>query len=77
MGLFFLSYTGIAISIFPHLPHLPLPSLSLFDAAASLASQRFLLPGLLVPVPLILAHNWFNYRGFHVQSDSDEVYGYE
>lgn len=74
VGLFFLSYTGLAISIFPHLPP---PSLSLFDAAASPASQRFLLPGLLVLVPLILAHTWFNYRVFDVQGDSDEGYGHE
>lgn len=74
VGLFFLSYTGLAISIFPHLPP---PSLSLFDAAASPASQHFLLPGLLLLVPLILAHTWFNYRVFHVQSDTDEGYGHE
>lgn len=74
VGLFFLSYTGLAISLFPHLPP---PSLSLFDAAAAPASQRFLLPGLLVLVPLILAHTWFNYRVFHVQGDADEGYGHE
>ena len=74
VGLFFLSYTGLAISLFPHLPP---PSLSLFDAAAAPTSQRFLLPGLLVLVPLILAHTWFNYRVFHVQGDADEGYGHE
>ena len=74
VSLFFLSYSGLAISIFPQLPP---PSLSLFDAAASSASQRFLLPGLLVLVPLILAHTWFNYRVFHLPGDAEEGYGHE
>jgi len=63
IGLFFLSYTGMAISIFPMLPP---PSVSLFEAASSDASQRFLLPGLLVLLPVIIAVTWRNYRIFHV-----------
>lgn len=63
IGLFFLSYTGMAISIFPMLPP---PSVSLFEAASSDASQRFLLPGLLVLMPVIVAVTWRNYRIFHV-----------
>ncbi len=72
-GLFFLSYTGLAISIFPQLPP---PSLTLFQTAASPESQRFLLPGLLILVPLILIHTWFNYRTFHVKGEDDAGYGH-
>jgi cytochrome bd-type quinol oxidase subunit 2 len=73
VGLFFLGYSGLAISIFPRLPP---PSLTLFAAAASPESQRFLLPGLLILVPLILIHTWFNYRVFHVKSEDDADYGH-
>lgn len=66
IGLFFLSYTGMAISIFPMLPP---PSVSLFEAASSDASQRFLLPGLLVLIPIILAVTWRNYRIFKLPDD--------
>lgn len=72
IGLFFMSYTGLAISIFPKLPP---PSLTLFETAASPESQRFLLPGLLILVPLILIHTWFNYRTFHVTGE-DDGYGH-
>jgi len=72
IGLFFLGYSGLAISIFPSLPP---PSLTLFEAAASRQSQLFLLPGLIVLVPLILIHTWFNYRVFHVKTDEDS-YGH-
>jgi cytochrome d ubiquinol oxidase subunit II len=74
IGLFFLSFTGLAISIFPKLPP---PSLTLFQAAAAPASQTFLVPGLVVLVPLILIHTWFNYRVFQRKGDEDEGYGHE
>jgi cytochrome d ubiquinol oxidase subunit II len=74
IGLFFLSFTGLAISIFPNLPP---PSLTLFQAAASPASQTFLLPGLVVLVPLILIHTWFNYRVFDIKGDEDEGYSHD
>lgn len=73
IGLFFLGYSGLAISIFPNLPP---PSLTLFAAAASPESQWFLLPGLVVLVPLILFHTWVNYRVFHVKSEDDAGYGH-
>jgi cytochrome d ubiquinol oxidase subunit II len=74
VGLFFLSYTGLAISIFPRLPP---PSITLFEASSSAESQWFLVPGILVMVPLILAHTWFNYRVFQNKGDGDEGYGHE
>lgn len=74
IGLFFLAYTGLAISTFPQLPP---PSLTLFEAAASAESQRFLLPGLLILVPMILIHTWVNYRVFRRKGDGDPGYGHE
>ncbi len=71
IGLFFLSFTGLAISLFPHLPP---PSLTLADTAASPASQRFLAPGIAVLVPLILAHTWFNFRVFMHRGEHDPGY---
>jgi cytochrome d ubiquinol oxidase subunit II len=70
VALFFLSYAGLAISIFPLLPP---PSMTLFEAAAAPESTSFLLPGLLVAVPVIVAYTWFNYRLFRHHDDS----GYE
>jgi len=67
IGLFLLCYAGMAISIFPMLPP---PSVTLFDAAATPASQRFLLPGLVLLVPIILWRTWLNYRIFSLRSES-------
>jgi cytochrome d ubiquinol oxidase subunit II len=72
IGLFFLCYTGMAISIFPMLPP---PSVSLFAAAASPESQRFLLPGIAVLVPIILARTWLNYRMFRDRAGVDSADG--
>jgi cytochrome d ubiquinol oxidase subunit II len=74
IGLFFLSYSGMAISVFPLLPP---PSISLFDAAASPSAQSFMLPGVLILVPLILAHTWLNYRVFRDHGDGSAGYGHD
>ena len=73
IGLFFLGYSGLAISIFPRLPP---PSLTLFAQPHRQSRRRFLLPGLLILVPLILIHTWINYRVFHVKSEDDAGYGH-
>jgi cytochrome d ubiquinol oxidase subunit II len=56
---------------------LPPPSLTLFQTAAPPTSHRFLLPGIVILVPLILIHTWFNYRVFHIKADDDAGYGHE
>ena len=71
VALFFLSYAGLAISIFPLLPP---PSMTLFEAAAAPESTSFLLPGLLVLVPVIVAYTWFNYRLFSGKDPADSSY---
>ena len=71
VALFFLSYAGLAISIFPLLPP---PSMTLFEAAAAPESTSFLLPGLLVMVPVIVAYTWFNYQLFSGKDHADSSY---
>jgi cytochrome d ubiquinol oxidase subunit II len=51
--LFLLGYAGIVISVFPYL--VP-PSLTIWDTAASPASQRFMLIGTLALLPLIIGY---------------------
>ena len=53
IGIFILSYIGLLISIFPYV--VP-KSITLWEAAAPLSSQRFLLPGTLILVPIILIY---------------------
>jgi cytochrome bd ubiquinol oxidase subunit II len=60
-GLFLLSYIGIGISFYPYI--VP-PTLSIWDAAAPAASQRFLLIGTAPLVPLILAYTAYAYWVF-------------
>jgi cytochrome d ubiquinol oxidase subunit II len=53
IGIFILSYIGLLISIFPYV--VP-ASITIWDAAAPMSSQKFLLPGTLVLVPSILTY---------------------
>jgi cytochrome d ubiquinol oxidase subunit II len=69
--LFLLSYAGLAISLFPLLPP---PSLTLFETAAAPESSTFLLPGLLILVPVIVSSTWFNYRLFRNEDRGDSGY---
>jgi cytochrome d ubiquinol oxidase subunit II len=56
-----LRYAGLAISIWPMI--VP-PSISIWEAAAPPASQRFLLVGAVLLIPLILGCNSFSYWTF-------------
>jgi cytochrome bd ubiquinol oxidase subunit II len=66
-GLFLLSYIGIGISFYPYI--VP-PTLSIWDAAAPAASQRFLLIGTAPLVPLILAYTAYAYWVFRGKTGS-------
>jgi cytochrome d ubiquinol oxidase subunit II len=61
LALFALAYLGLAISLWPHI--VP-PAITLWDAAASPASMRFVLAGLVILVPVILAYTGFTYWVF-------------
>ncbi|MXP62326.1 cytochrome d ubiquinol oxidase subunit II [Roseomonas sp. M0104] len=58
LGWFFLSYTGLGISLWPNI--VP-PGISIWEAAASPASQAFLLVGAAVLIPTILAYTGYTY----------------
>ncbi|PHK94943.1 cytochrome d ubiquinol oxidase subunit II [Pseudoroseomonas rhizosphaerae] len=58
LGWFFLSYTGLGISLWPNI--VP-PSVSIWEASASPASQKFLLVGAAVLIPIILSYTAYVY----------------
>ncbi len=61
VGLFVVSYIGLAMSLFPYL--VP-PSVTLWEAAAPDKSLQFLLVGSVVLVPTILAYTAYSYWVF-------------
>ena len=69
--LFILGYTGLAISVFPHL--VP-PSITIWDAAAAPASQIFMLLGTLPMLPIILMYTAFVYYIFRGKVREGEGY---
>ena len=61
MGLFTLSYLGIAISLWPFIvPH----KFTLWEAASSNSTQAFLLVGTLFLLPVILVYSGWSYWVF-------------
>jgi cytochrome bd-type quinol oxidase subunit 2 len=60
-AIIFLGYTGLVVSIFPNI--VP-PTLSIWEAAAPRSSQIFLLVGVMVIVPIILAYTALAYWVF-------------
>ena len=68
MGLFVLTYIGLAISLYPMIvPH----HFTLWQAAASERTQAFLLIGTLVLLPVILMYIGWSYWVFHGKVRSD------
>lgn len=61
IGLFLLSYIGLAISLWPHV--IP-PSITIWQAASDEGSQLFLLIGVLLVLPIILAYTAITYWVF-------------
>lgn len=61
LAICFLGYSGLLISIWPHL--LP-PSLTIWDASSSRSSQLFLLVGTIIILPVVLLYNAMQYRVF-------------
>jgi cytochrome d ubiquinol oxidase subunit II len=61
LGLFTLGLAGLGISLYPYI--VP-PSVSIWDAAAPNVSLKFMLPGVLVMVPIILAYTGYSYWVF-------------
>jgi cytochrome d ubiquinol oxidase subunit II len=58
LGLFFLAYTGLGISVWPMM--VP-PEITIWDAAAPRSTQLFMLVGAAVLIPIILAYTAYVY----------------
>jgi cytochrome d ubiquinol oxidase subunit II len=71
VGIFLLAYLGLVLS---NVPYLVPPSITVWDAAASPASQKFMLVGVLVLLPLILGYTVFNYWVFRGKVRTGEGY---
>ena len=71
LGLFFLTYAGLCVSMWPNI--VP-PSLTLYEAAASASSQTFLLVGAAILVPIILAYTAYVYWIFRGKINADTGY---
>jgi cytochrome d ubiquinol oxidase subunit II len=59
--IFTLSLAGLGISLFPYV--VP-PKITIWEAAAPAASLKFMLPGALIMVPIILAYTGYSYWVF-------------
>ncbi|NOG70196.1 cytochrome d ubiquinol oxidase subunit II [Roseicella sp. DB1501] len=71
LGLFFLAYTGLGISIWPTI--VP-PSITIWEAAAPRDSQLFLLVGAAVLIPVVLAYTGYVYWLFRGKVKAGEGY---
>jgi len=67
----FLGYSGLAISLWPHI--VP-PSITLWDAAAPVQSQLFMLVGTLFILPFILVYTAWSYYVFRGKVRPGEGY---
>jgi len=68
---FVLGFTGLVLGIWPYL--VP-PTMTIWDAAASLSSQLFVIVGLIVLLPVILGYTWWSYRVFAGKVTADSGY---
>ncbi|RJG06995.1 cytochrome d ubiquinol oxidase subunit II [Noviherbaspirillum cavernae] len=71
MGLFFLAYTGLIISLWPYVAP---PSITLWDAATAPISQQFLIIGTMFLLPVILLYVFWSYWVFRGKVRSDIGY---
>lgn len=71
IGLFILSYTGLAISLWPYaVPR----SMTIWEAASPPSSQLFTLTGVLFLIPLILAYTLHSYWVFRGKTSDAQYY---
>jgi cytochrome d ubiquinol oxidase subunit II len=69
--LFLLSFIGLMISIYPNI--VP-PGLDIWQAAAPKKSLQFLLIGVLIFIPIIIAYTSFTYWVFRGKTKPNESY---
>ncbi|CAM2840187.1 cytochrome d ubiquinol oxidase subunit II [Vibrio mytili] len=66
-----LGFAGLGVSIWPNI--IP-PNISIWDAAAPEISQRFMLFGAVLIIPIILAYTFWSYYVFSGKVKEDEAY---
>ena len=71
LGLVFLGFSGLGISIWPHI--IP-PDITLWQAAAPAQSQGFMLVGALLIIPVILVYTFWSYYVFRGKVQHGEGY---
>ena len=71
LGLIFLGFSGLGISLWPHI--IP-PRITIWDAAAPPASQLFMLVGTLLIIPVILVYTAWSYYVFRGKVSGTEGY---
>ncbi|ADO48644.1 cytochrome d ubiquinol oxidase subunit II [[Enterobacter] lignolyticus] len=71
LGLIFLGFSGLGISIWPHI--IP-PDITLWQAAAPAQSQGFMLVGALLIIPIILVYTFWSYYVFRGKVQHGEGY---
>jgi cytochrome d ubiquinol oxidase subunit II len=71
VALFLLAYAGLVVS---NVPYLVPPTIDVYEAAADPKSQRFMLVGVLILLPIILAYTVFNYWAFRGKVREGEGY---
>ena len=71
LGLIFLGFSGLGISLWPHI--IP-PHITLWEAAAPPASQLFMLIGTLLIIPVILVYTAWSYYVFRGKVSDTEGY---
>jgi cytochrome bd ubiquinol oxidase subunit II len=71
LGLFVFTFAGLGISFYPYI--VP-PSLTIHDAAAPVISLMFMLPGIIIMVPIIIAYTAYSYWVFRGKVDDETGY---
>ncbi|ROP62205.1 cytochrome d ubiquinol oxidase subunit II [Enterobacter sp. BIGb0383] len=71
LGLIFLGFSGLGISIWPHI--IP-PEITLWQAASATQSLGFMLPGAMLIIPVILGYTGWSYYVFRGKIQHDEGY---
>lgn len=66
-----IGFAGLGISIFPYI--IP-PSISIWQAAAPVLSQQFMLVGAVIIIPVILAYTSWSYYVFRGKVNANESY---
>ena len=66
VGIFILSFCGLAYSLFPYLVQ---DSIDIWQAASAIESLQFVLWGVLIAVPAIMLYTAFSYRVFWGKTD--------